>query len=61
MNLQKLDIKLKESNDKHVTELQRVISEARFRNTIQQDKVNKWKEWRDQMELEDMRKMWDNE
>lgn len=34
LNLQKLDMKLKESSDKHSHELNRVISEARIRNTI---------------------------
>ena len=51
MNLQRLDFKLKESNDKHHNELNRVMSEARIRNSIQSEKVNKWKEFREQMEI----------
>lgn len=61
MNLQRLDFKLKESNDKHHNELNRVMSEARIRNSIQSEKVNKWKEFRGQMEIEEMRKMWESE
>ena len=61
LNLQKLDMKLKESSDKHAHELNRVISEARIRNTMQSEKVIKWKDWREKMEVEDMKRMWESE
>ena len=54
-------MKLKESSDKHAHELNRVISEARIRNTMQSEKVIKWKDWREKMEVEDMKRMWESE
>lgn len=60
-NLRTFDAKLKESNDKHAYQLQRVISEARLRNTIQCEKVNKWKEDRHRQEAEELQRAYKNE
>jgi hypothetical protein len=61
MSLQRLDLKLKEKNSKHESELNRVISEARMRNHHQLEKVTQWKEWREKMELEEMKRLWESE
>ncbi|CDW74561.1 UNKNOWN [Stylonychia lemnae] len=60
-NLQQFEYKIKESQDKHAYQLQRVISEARLRNTIQSEKVNKWKEDQQRQELEELHQVYKNE
>jgi hypothetical protein len=43
---------------KHDYQIQRVISEAKMRNTIQSEKVSKWKEDKKRLELEEMYRMY---
>eukprot|EP00347_Sterkiella_histriomuscorum_P015532 403356677 len=61
VNMKQFEYKIKESNDKHAYQIQRVISEARLRNSIQQEKVNKWKEDKQRQEMEEMQQMFKSE
>lgn len=46
---------------KHTSQIQRVISEARFRNSIQSEKVNKWKDEKQKREFDEMYRVFLNE
>lgn len=53
VNLKKLENKIHTREDNHKKYLNRVVSEAKMRNTMMVDKVTRWKEEIDRKEKED--------
>ena len=60
-NLRQFASKLRESSLKHSSQIQRVVSEARFRNTMQSEKVSRWKEEKQKQELEELGRVFQSE
>jgi hypothetical protein len=54
VNLKMVEERISEGANKHHSQIQRVISEARFRNTMQSEKVNRWKEEKEKQEQVEM-------